>query len=137
FLLALAPRIWNQADLPYGIWFDEADSVLQGRRLVEEGRYTPITDAYGDTSLFYYLVTAVQQVLRDPVLAVRTSAAVIGALNAPLVYLLGRELWGWRVGLAAGVLLALGRWHLDISRIGMFTIMAPMFATLAFCLLAR
>jgi uncharacterized membrane protein/DNA-binding beta-propeller fold protein YncE len=137
FALALAPRIWNQADLPYGIWFDEADSVLQGRRLIQEALYTPISDSFGDPSLFYYLVAAIQQVVPDPVLAVRSTAAVIGALNAPLVYFLGRELWGWRVGLLAGVLLALGRWHLDISRIGMFTILAPVFATLGFWLLAR
>ena len=138
FALALAPRIWNQADLPYGIWFDEAESALQARRFLQDGRYTPIADTFGrDASLFYYLVAAVLQVVRDPVVAVRGTAAVLGALNAPLVYLLGRELWGWRVGVLAGVLLALSRWHLDVSRLGMTTILAPVFATLAFWLLAR
>jgi DNA-binding beta-propeller fold protein YncE/4-amino-4-deoxy-L-arabinose transferase-like glycosyltransferase len=138
FALALAPRIWNQADLPYGIWFDEAESALQARRFLQEGRFTPIADTFGrDASLFYYLVAVAMQFVSDPLLAVRGTAAVSGALNAPLVYLLGRELWGWRVGLLAGVLLALSRWHLDISRLGMTTILAPVFATLAFWLLAR
>ncbi|HET6316626.1 MAG TPA: glycosyltransferase family 39 protein, partial [Chloroflexota bacterium] len=138
FLLALVPRIWNQADLPYGIWFDEADSVLQARRFVQDGRYTPIADVFGrDASLFYYLVGAVLQLVHDPVLAVRGTAAVLGALNAPLVYLLGRELWGWRLGVVAGVLLALSRWHVDISRLGMTAIQGAVFATLAFWLVAR
>ena len=136
--LALAPRIWNGADLPYGIWFDEAQAGLEARRLLAEGRYTPITDTFGrDASLFYYLIAVAQQLIKDPVAAGRAVAALVGAANAPLLYLLGRELFGWRVGLAAGVLIATSRWHLDVSRLGWDPISLPVCVTLGFWLLAR
>jgi Dolichyl-phosphate-mannose-protein mannosyltransferase/PA14 domain len=138
YLLALAPRIWNVADLPYGLWFDEAQAGLEARRLLAEGRFTPITDTYGrDASLFYYLISAASLVVADPISAGRGVAALVGAANAPLLYLLGRELFGWRVGLAAGVLVATDRWHLDVSRLGWDPISLPVCATLAFWLLAR
>jgi hypothetical protein len=64
-------------------------------------------------------------------------AAIVGALNAPLAYLLGRELWSWRVGLIAGVLVATSRWHIDVSRLGWDPIALPVCLTLALWLLAR
>ncbi len=138
FGLALAPRLWNVADVPYGLWFDEAQAGLEARKFLAEGRYTPITDTFGrDASLFYYLISAASVVIHDPIAAGRTVAALVGAANAPLVYLLGRELLGWRVGLAGGVLLATSRWHLDVSRLGWDPIALPVCATLAFWLLAR
>ena len=107
FLLALLPRAWNNANLPYGVWFDEAEAGLQARRFLQEGRFTPITDTYGrDASLVYYFIAVLRPSSRAPILAARLVSAVIGAACAPLLYFMGRELYGWRVGLAAGVLLA-------------------------------
>src|SRR5205823_14097357 len=104
FLVALVPRAWDNANLPYGVWFDEAEGGLQARRLLLEGRFTPITDTYGrDASLFYYSMAAAQAVIKDPVLAQRLISAIVGAACAPLIYFMGRELFGWRVGLAAAV----------------------------------
>ncbi|HEV7666497.1 MAG TPA: PA14 domain-containing protein [Chloroflexota bacterium] len=138
FVVALIPRVWSNADLPFGVWFDEAEAGLQARKFLTTGVFTPITDTYGrDAALFYYLIAAAQALIPDPVLAARLIAAVVGALCAPLVYLLGRELFGWRVGLAAGLLLATSRWHLDVSRLGWDPISLPCCAILAFWLLSR
>jgi sugar lactone lactonase YvrE/4-amino-4-deoxy-L-arabinose transferase-like glycosyltransferase len=136
--LALVPRVYNNADLPYGVWFDEAQAGLQARKFLQTGVFTPITDTYGrDAALQYYLIAAAQALIPDPVLAGRLVSAVLGALCAPLLYLLGRELFGWRVGLAAGALVAMSRWHLDVSRLGWDPISLPLCASLAFWLLAR
>jgi Dolichyl-phosphate-mannose-protein mannosyltransferase/PA14 domain len=138
FVAAFVPRVWSNIDLPYGVWFDEAQAGLEARRFLQQARFTPITDTYGrDASGFYYLLAAVLHIVNDPVLASRGLAALLGALNVPLVYLLGRELFGWRVGIAAAVLLAASRWHLDVSRLGWGPITWPVCATLAFWLLAR
>jgi len=138
FAVALIPRLWDNANLPYGVWFDEAQAGLEARRFLRESRFTPITDTYGrDASGFYYLLALALTVIPDPVVAARGLAAVLGAANAPLVYFLGRELFGWRVGLAAGLLLAASRWHLDVSRLGWGPITLPVCATLAFWLLTR
>jgi hypothetical protein len=138
FVLALIPRAWHNADLPYGVWFDEAEAGLQARKFLQSGLYTPITDTYGrDASLQYYFISAAQAVISDPVLAGRLVSAILGALCAPLMYLLGRELFGWRVGLVAGLVIVTLRWHLDVSRLGWDPISLPLCAILAFWLLAR
>jgi hypothetical protein len=138
FALALAPRAWHNADLPYGVWFDEAEAGLQARKYLQEGRFTPITDTYGrDASLFYYFIGVAQTFIADPVVAARLVSAFVGALCAPLMYFLGRELFGWRVGLAAALVLATSRWHLDVSRLGWDPISLPLCAILAIWLLAR
>src|SRR5205823_6754234 len=102
------------------------------------GTYTPILNTYGkDTSGFFYLISGLSLFLGDGILAARTAAAIVGALTVPAVYLLGRELFGWPVGLAAGLLLAFMRWHLNFSRLGFNPISLPLCATVAFWLLAR
>jgi streptogramin lyase len=138
FGLALAPRLWQVADLPYGVWYDEAQGALEVRRVVDQGTYTPILNTYGrDTSGFFYLVAGLSLLFDDKVLATRGAAAILGALTAPATYFLGRELFGWRVGLAAGLVLTFLRWHINISRLGFNPISLPLCATLAFWLLAR
>ena len=138
FLVALLPRAWNNANLPYGVWFDEAEAGLQARRFLQEGRFTPITDTYGrDASLVYYFIAGAQAIIPDPILAARLVSALIGAACAPLIYFMGRELYGWRVGLVAGVVLAASRWHVDVSRLGWDPISLPFVAILAIWLLAR
>ncbi len=138
FVVALIPRAWNNADLPFGVWFDEAEGGLQARRFLQAALYTPITDTYGrDASLQYYAMAGAQALIEDPVLADRLVSAVIGALCAPLMYFLGRELFGWRVGVIAGLVIATLRWHLDVSRLGWDPISLPLCAILAFWLLAR
>lgn len=138
FALALIPRLWQVADLPYGLWFDEAQAPLEVRRVFHQGTYTPVLNNYGkDSSGFYYLISVLSLVLGDGILAVRSAAALVGALTASVVYLLGRELFGWRVGLAAGLLLAFSRWHLNFSRLGFNPVALPLCTSLAFWLLAR
>ena len=138
FAVALVPRAWDNANLPFGVWYDEAEAGIQARKFLEMGLYTPITDTYGrDASLFYYVISGAQTLIPDPVEAGRLVAAIVGAACAPLMYFLGRELFGWQVGLIAGLLLATQRWHLDVSRLGWDPISLPFFAILAFWLLAR
>src|ERR1700730_11105035 len=138
FVVALVPRLWQLADLPYGIWFDEAQGALEVRRVTFQGTYTPILNTYGkDTSGFFYLISGLSLFLGDNALGMRSAAALVGALTAPATYFLGRELFGWRVGLAAGLVLAFMRWHVNFSRLGFNPISLPLCATLAFWLLAR
>ncbi|HLZ29315.1 MAG TPA: PA14 domain-containing protein [Chloroflexota bacterium] len=137
-LVALVPRLWQAADLPYGIWYDEAQGALEVRRVWDQGTYTPILNTYGkDTSGFFYLISLLSLVFGDGVLAARTAGAIIGALTASVTYLLGRELFGWRVGLAAGIVLVFLRWQLNFSRLAFNPVSLPLCAALAFWLLAR
>ena len=37
FGVALVPRLWQVADLPYGVWYDEANGALEIRRVFHRG----------------------------------------------------------------------------------------------------
>ena len=53
------------------------------------------------------------------------------------MFLLGRELFGWRVGLLAATLLAVSLWYVDISRFGLRTDSLPPFLVAALYLTWR
>ena len=50
-----------------------------------------------------------------------STPALAGAAIAPLLYLLAARLYGWRVGLAAGALVALSAWNITFSRLGLLS----------------
>ena len=135
---ALALRLYRVQDVPYGVWFDEAEMGLEARRLAAGAAYQPLSDNFAaDPSLLFYLVAAAFRVFGDSLVSLRLVIALCGALNAPLAALLGRELFGWRAGLIAGVLVGIDRWHLSFSRFGLVSITAPLVATLVLWLFAR
>ena len=137
FLLALVPRIWSNADLPYGIWFDEAQAGSRRAGSLTRAASRRSRDMYGrDASGFYTWRDAASSWRCRPGRGA-ASAALLGALNVPLVYLLGRELFGWRVGLAAGVLLAAQSLAPRRFTRSAWTRSRCRCATLAFWLLAR
>ena len=52
----------------------------------------------------------------------RLLPALAGSLLVPMLYLIGSRLYGWRVGICAGVLLAVSAWNITFSRFGMASI---------------
>jgi 4-amino-4-deoxy-L-arabinose transferase-like glycosyltransferase len=70
--------------------------------------------AYG--KLYFLLVSVPVGLLGRTAFAVRLPSALAGALAVGATYALGRELFGRRVGLVAGVLLAVSHTHIHMSR---------------------
>lgn len=140
FGLALALRCraleWG---LPYVEHPDEPAVLETAVRMVQEGDANPGKFLY--PSLHYYMLAAVVRahaargVARGlyasigdlpaktylyttaPELYVwgRALTAVLGALTVPLLYLLGRRMFDWRVGLLAALALALSAYHVQHS----------------------
>jgi 4-amino-4-deoxy-L-arabinose transferase-like glycosyltransferase len=69
--------------------------------------------------------------------ALRVVPALVGTLTVGAIYLLGRELFDRRVGLAAAALLATFPPFLHFSRLSLINIADPLFGTLALAFLAR
>jgi len=61
------------------------------------------------------LLVVAARTLHDDPLAGRALATLIGALTAPVIYLLGRRIFGRRAGLAAGLILAFYPEHVGYS----------------------
>ena len=98
FLLALALRLYRLEG--QSLWNDEGTSVaLAGRSLV-----TITRDASHDIHppFYYYLLHGWVSVLGDSVAAVRALSALLGALVIPVIYALGKRLFGpWEAATAA------------------------------------
>ncbi len=93
------------------LWFDEAFSVavarLDGSRLVH-------TITRGDPSQsFYYVLLHFWIPLGDSETLLRLLSVIFAAATVPMLYLVGRDLFGTRIGATAAVLLPLNSYFIE------------------------
>lgn len=136
--LAWFMRLHHFGELPYGIWFDEAEAGLEARRMVADPGYRPV---------FYPLINVTGQQLAtyalalswfgDNIYSLRLVSVLFGLGGVLAAYLFGRELRGPRFGLTLAFLVAVARWHVNFSRIAMTGVDAPFFEFLSLYFLLR
>ncbi len=116
-------------------WLDEGVSVRIARLdLLELGRASA-----GDTHppLYYLLLHVWMAIFGDSELAIRSLSALIGAAVVPVVFWLGRELAGTRVGLAAALFTAVSPLQIEYSQEARNYILLALLAGLSFLTLVR
>ena len=131
-VVAAFVRLYDLDSLPFGVWYDEADNGLWALRIIEDSDYRPLYVA--STNLpahFLYLVALSFKFCGVNVLAIRLVTAGLGVLTVLAVYLLVREILDCRLALVAAFLLAISRWDVNFSRLGMHGVSTPLFAALA------
>ncbi|RME40953.1 MAG: hypothetical protein D6796_16475, partial [Caldilineae bacterium] len=137
-LLALALRLWRFGDLPFGVWYDEAEAGLQARRWLSDPLYRPpFYDPINITGQFLFLYSRALRFLSDTVQGMRAVSVAFGMGSVLAAYLVGRRLRGARFGLAMAFLLAVMRWDINFSRIAMTGVDAPFFELLTLYFLLR
>ncbi|MEZ4869661.1 MAG: hypothetical protein R3C14_50515 [Caldilineaceae bacterium] len=149
---AIVLRLWGLGYLPPGFHFDEAFEGLEAWRIFTDSAYRPIfltgnfgvppLNAYAN-ALTFALVTHLGGVV-GPV-AMRATAATIGMLSIGAMVGLARELRYWTTPhltlspafpLWAAAGLAVMRWHIHFSRMGIEPIFVPLiWITATGCLL--
>lgn len=138
-VLAAIPRITELGTVPYlfdqdeSKFAQEAAELWQGRLI--ENPFAPGIDSH--PRIFTTLVALAVGWLGPTIAAARLPAAIAGLLGIPAVYLLGREIYGKRVGLVAALFTV--PWVLQVffSKQGMNQPFDPLFATLAFYFMLR
>jgi len=131
-------RLWDLETLPYGTWYDEAENGLVGLRILEEPGYLPIYEPRVNSAGHYLLLLAGSlRLVGSSTLALRAVSALLGTAAVAAGYLVGRELFGRRWGLALAFLLAVCRWSINFSRIGMYNIATPLLELVALGFLLR
>jgi 4-amino-4-deoxy-L-arabinose transferase-like glycosyltransferase len=131
-------RFWGLDTLPYGTWYDEAENGLVALRVLEEPGYLPVYEPRVNSAGHYLLLLAGSlRLLGGSTLAIRVVSALLGTAAVAAGYLAGRELFGRRWGLALALLLAVSRWSINFSRIGMYNIATPLFELVALGFLLR
>ncbi|GMV98831.1 MAG: hypothetical protein AMXMBFR83_31790 [Phycisphaerae bacterium] len=143
-----ALRVANLGQSPPGLNQDEAVNAWNAWCLLKTGKDQhgvswPIlyTRALGEnrSTLYLYYLIPFQAVGGLNIWTLRFASAFGGVLTLPLVYYLGRRMFGQAAGLAATALLALNPWHIQQSRWGNEGAIAPLLVSLsvAFWLWAR
>jgi hypothetical protein len=137
-VLAGGLRLYKLGTEPFGCWWDEANNGIVAQGLVAAGADRPVYS--GDTQLpthFFYIVGLFFKVFGPGLLALRLVTAAFGIGTVFLAFLVGREVLGERFGFVFAFFLAVGRWDLTFSRIGLVAIPAPFFGLLTLLFLFR
>ncbi len=132
-LVAAFFRFYRFGELPYGLWYDEADNGLWARQILSDPSFRPIyVPSTNLPSHFLFLIALAFRLLGDSMWSIRAVAAMMGMLTAVAAYFCGRELFGWQragrwLGLILAGWLAVSRWDVNWSRIGMHGVSVPLF----------
>lgn len=121
-LVATLLRVWDLANLPNGIYIDEADQILRAR-LVNRGlplAYSPYsffsTDWWGVPTAYFWMLGQALNVFGDNQWGARLIHAFAGVGTVWFTYRIGRVAWSPRAGLLAGALLAVSDLAIHFSR---------------------
>ncbi len=136
FALAIFMRFWQIDSLPFGIWYDEAISGLQGVRWNTEATYRPQFEENNAGQLIFLFATALRW-FGQHAAAIRLVSVALGLAGVVAAYLFGNELRGPRFGLVLAFFVAVARWHVNFSRIAMPGIDTPLAEFLALFFLLR
>jgi hypothetical protein len=141
-IVALAAwlRLTALEDIPANISIDEILPSLEAQHIAhgEAPNVFSTTGWFDMPNLtFAFPALVVRAVGRDPFFAVRLSSALTGLAGIVSVFLLGRRLFGDRVGLVASFLVAVAFWHIHNSRTAFPFVQSPFCTALAIYLLLR
>jgi hypothetical protein len=137
-LLSLAARAYHVDRQPFGVWFDEANSGIAGRQILNDPGFRPFFIKNLELPAhFSYLVAASFGIFGESVAAMRVVSAALGALGVLFAFLLFRRWLGDAFGLAAAAALAVLRYHITFSRFGIYYATPVTFELLVLWLLDR
>ena len=136
--LAAFFRFWGLDHTPPGFHYDEAYEALEAWRVLTQRGYRPIffPGNFGVEPMFIYLTSLAFRLFGETPTVMRGVAATIGTLTVPALYALSRELvrsdklMPAAMPLLAALALAIMRWHIFFSRVGIEPILVPFLLTL-------
>src|SRR4030042_4619804 len=122
FLLAIFLRLYQINTLPPGLHGDEAQSGIEALKILQGAPYTPYSsEVYGQTTFYFYLVAGVFKIFGPSPTTIRLTSALLGILTIPLFYFFVRYFLGKEVALFSTFFLAISRWHIHLSRLGLMS----------------
>ncbi len=156
-------RLYRIDIIPPGLNNDEAINALEVKDIRAGRPFESLTERGLDReTMFHYLAASsyraygaglgllrampglfglqprlISDEMMDLVVPLRGVAIAAGTLTILALYVFARRSFGWGAALAASTFLAVSPWHLLYSRVGLRTILAPLFAIAAVGLLLR
>jgi 4-amino-4-deoxy-L-arabinose transferase-like glycosyltransferase len=131
-VIAAGLRLYRLADLPPGLFIDQAQYGLDAWRIAE-GETLPVfvegpggNKERGREPLFMVLMAGVFLLMGPSAVAIKLTSALIGITTVWMTALAASRFLGARAGLCAGALIAVSRWHITFSRLGFRAVLAPL-----------
>lgn len=136
-LIAFLYRVTNVTGHPFIMSGTEANMGLDALAVTRGNIGSPFATGWvSNPTLPAYLMAMMVRVLGPSLLALRLWSVLVGTGTVLAVGLLGRRLYGAKVGLLAAALLSGWHLHLHYSRLGVTNIWDPLLAWLGLGLLA-
>lgn len=124
--VAVGLRLALVTEMPASLFRDEARHALKALRILDDPAYRPVYEPeIALPALFLYPLALWFKVFGVSVLTLRAFMAAAGVADVLLLFLVGRRLFGARVGLIAAFLFAASFWALRMQRVAL----APAFST--------
>lgn len=131
-LTAIFFRTYQLDSIHPGLYPDEAMNGNDARQALETGHfkvYYPNNN--GREGLYNNLTALVFKLFGANIITLKLVAVLAGILGVIALYLLGKEMFTWKIGALSSFLMAISFWHVNFSRISFRAILAPMLATYA------
>ncbi|MEZ4734540.1 MAG: glycosyltransferase family 39 protein [Caldilineaceae bacterium] len=136
-MTAIFFRLWRFDELPFGIWYDEAENGLQALRILNSDNFWPIfVGSIHAPAHYLYLIAFFFQTVDVSVQSIRLVSVVMGLATVAAAFWWGANSLGV-LGLAAAFIVAVARWNVNFSRIGMYNASTPLFELLTVGFLLR
>ena len=136
FAIAAFMRLYRFDEIPFGFWFDEAYNGLSALAILRSPESLPVF-VPPLPAHFLYFISFSFQFLGVSVFAIRIVSVVFGLATVVAAFFLGSELFNRRLGLMFAFLIAMSRWAVNWSRIGMHGVSVPFFEILSCLLVLR
>ena len=118
-------RFYDLDNLPMEMFCDIPDGYRYVQRILQGER--PLDFFISMGPLFFYLTAFFSLFFKLSFLTMKITSAMIGLAIIIGSYLLGKELFGFKVGLLTAFLIAVSKWSLAFGRIGNIYILVPCF----------
>lgn len=130
-------RLWHLGTLTEGMLYDEAYKGLDAIAIREYGERPVFLDWNGGReALVAYTVAAAQSFLDHTIASVRVISALYGSLTLIVLYFFVSRLWSRDVALISTFLLAVSKYHIIHSRLGVRAGHFAFFEVATLCFLA-
>ena len=137
-VVAIFMRQWRFDEIPFGTWYDEAENGLQALRILNRDDFYPLfVGSIHAPAHYLYLIAGLFHYVEVSTESIRLVSVLMGLGTVWAAYLVGRELFGRSLGLAAAAVVAVARWNVNFSRIGMYNASTPFFELLVIGFLLR
>ncbi len=132
-------RLYRLPGVPSEMTSDHAEKLLDVNNVLRGMRPVFFPRNTGREAMQFYLTAALIRFtpLTISHLALKVGTAMVSIVTIPLAFLLGRSMYGRQVGFLTACFVALSRWHVAISRVGLRFPFTPLFTTLVLIFLFR